>query len=135
MTFPSEESPRSTFFVIIKQDDTRFKRHYSQAEAFAEAGRLTKLEGKTFFICRAKYEFCPPSTEVEVRLMNKGKDGWRYDMAQKEAPNVRPPLLVGLGDIRLTEGQRQKIRETWDAFEKAVSLHVPPPTDTSPSAA
>ena len=127
MTFPDEESPESTFFVLIRQDDHSFKRHYSQAEAFAEARRLTKLDGRTFFVCRAKYEFYPPSVEVRVRLMNKGRDGWRYDMDQKETPTVRPPVLVGLGDIRLTEKQRQKIKETWEAFEKAISPHVPPP--------
>ena len=58
MTFPDEESPKSTFstfFVLIRQDDPRFKRHYSQTEAFAEAGRLTRLEGKTFFVCRAEF--------------------------------------------------------------------------------
>ena len=82
MEFVNEESPQFTFFIIVEENDFKYKRHYSLQNAFDEANRLAKIEGKVFFICRAKYDVSPPPIQnVKVRMVNRGSDNkWRYDL-------------------------------------------------------
>lgn len=54
-----------TFYIIVREDDVRYKRHLDADAAHAEAERLALKEGRGFYVLRAasKVRLSHPPTE------------------------------------------------------------------------
>jgi hypothetical protein len=47
------------FYVVVKDDDQRYKRHPKEKDAIAEAKRLTEKEGSRFYVLKVVDAFQP----------------------------------------------------------------------------
>lgn len=65
MPIPMGNHEPRTFYIILRENDGRSRRHYTADEAHAEAERLARKEGAGFYVCRAeaKVRLTHPPTE------------------------------------------------------------------------